>query len=91
MQKKKKRERSHSEIAKGARLAFRSILKGHKYGQVTFLVTLNERRITRLQQNVRIVFAVILITVIYSPQQCSFFGTKISQAPKRGRLDSSAK
>ena len=88
---KKKREHSHSEIAKGARLAFRSILKGHKYGQVTFLVRLNERRSTRLQQNVRIVFAGLLITVIYSLQQCFFFGTKISLALKRGRLDSSAK
>ena len=87
----KKSEHSHSEKAKGAPLAFRSILKGHKYGQVTFLVRLNERRITCLQQNVRIVFAGILIIVIYSLQQCSFFGTKISQALKRGRLDSSAK
>ena len=81
-----KREHSHLEIAKEARLAFRSILKGHKYFQVTILVRLNKSRITRLQQNVR-----ILITVTYSLQQCSFFGTKISQALKRGRLDSSAK
>ena len=87
----KKSEHSHSEKAKGVPLAFRSILKGHKYGQVTFLVRLNERRITCLQQNVRIVFAGILITVIYSLQQCSFFCTKISQALKRGRLDLSAK
>ena len=86
---RKKREHSHSEIAKGAQLAFRSILKGHKYG--TILVRLNESRITCLQQNVRIVFAGILITVTYSLQQCSFFGTKFSQALKRGRLDLSAK